>query len=123
MPTLKQQFGQKNEELAVQILTKAGYQILEQNYRTKMGEIDIIAREKDTIIFVEVKARRSERYGHPKYALTISKQKKISRTALTWLKKNYPGQIRARFDVVTILWQHPKQPEIEIIKNAFGLIL
>jgi putative endonuclease len=108
----RQKFGEKGEAIAVGQLKKEGYKIIETNYRTKLGEIDIIAKDEDTIVFVEVKARSSVHFGSPKWAVTPKKQKKISIVALYYLK--------ARFDVVTVTLNQDK-PRIEIIKNAFEL--
>lgn len=112
--------GDMGESLAVRFLRKNGYEILEQNYRCALGEIDIIARDQGVLSFVEVKARRSNRYGGPKRAVTPRKQRKISMVALQYLKKTEQMETPARFDVVAIrLWRD--QSEIEIIKNAFEL--
>lgn len=118
MTNLLQQFGKKSESLAVRHLKKNKYKILEKNYRTKAGEIDIIARDRDTLAFIEVKARRSDEYGHPKEAVTRQKQKKISLVAMQYLKETRQSDARARFDVVSIRFDR-NRPEIEIIKNAF----
>ena len=120
MLSKNQQFGQKSEALAVKHLKKNKYKILTQNYRTKLGEIDIIAKDKDTLAFVEVKARKSKEYGHPKEAVTPRKQKKISMVALHYLKATNQSHAKARFDVVAISFADSK-PEIEIIKNAFDV--
>ncbi len=85
-----------------------------------MGEIDIIAKEKKTLVFVEVKSRKSIRYGNPKWALTPKKQRKISMVALTYLKATNQSNIKARFDVVAIT-SNQDEPQIEIVKNAFEL--
>jgi putative endonuclease len=69
MQNKRQQIGEKGESLAAWYLKKSGYKIIEQNYRTPLGEIDIIAKEKKTIVFVEVKSRQSVRYGNPKWAV------------------------------------------------------
>ncbi|MFW5635098.1 MAG: YraN family protein [Thermodesulfobacteriota bacterium] len=115
-----QQFGQTSEAIAADYLQRNGYKILVRNYRTKLGEIDLIARDGDTLAFIEVKARRSARYGNPKYAVNRWKQKKISMAALTYLKSTKQMNVRARFDVLAILsTKHP--PQIELIKNAFEL--
>lgn len=106
--------------MATRYLKQHGYTILEQNYRTRLGEIDIIAQEKGVIVFVEVKSRRSDLFGNPKWALTPRKQKKISMVALYYLKAAKLSQVKARFDVVAISWQNGR-PRIEIIKNAFEL--
>jgi len=116
----RQKFGEKGEELAVRRLKKSGYKIIETNYRNPLGEIDIIAKEGDTIVFVEVKSRRSIRFGNPKQAITVRKQKKISMVALCYLKATGQGAARARFDVVTVISNQDK-PQVEIIKNAFEL--
>jgi putative endonuclease len=117
----RQKYGKESESLAVGILKKKGYDILQTNYMTKLGEIDIVAREGNTLVFVEVKARRSSRYGDPKFSITWHKQKKISMTALCYLKETGQMKVKARFDVVTI---QPglNSPKIEIIKNAFDLV-
>lgn len=120
MQNWKQKFGEKGEALAVRRLKKAGYKIIETNYRTRMGEIDIIARENDTLVFIEVKSRRSVRFGNPKQAITVQKQKKISMVALGYLKATGQSTARARFDVVTVISNRDK-PQVEIIKNAFEL--
>ena len=116
----RQIFGRKSESLAVKHLKRKGYKILEQNFRTKMGEIDIIAKDKGVIVFVEVKARRSDRFGDPKWAVTFKKQKKISMAALQYLKATEQSNASARFDVVSIDSSKDK-PAIEVVKNAFEL--
>ena len=116
----RQKFGEESESIAVTYLKKQGYKIIEQNYRTKLGEIDIIAREKDTIAFVEVKSRKSKNFGSPKWAVTPKKQRKISMVALWYLKTTMQSNVKARFDVVSIISSKDK-PSIEIVKNAFEL--
>ncbi len=115
-----QVFGKNNESLAVIYLKRKGYRIVEQNYRTRMGEIDIIAKDKETIAFVEVKSRASVSFGNPKYAVTLQKQRKISKVALQYLKSTHQSHARARFDVVTI-FSNSGRDTIELIKNAFEL--
>ena len=116
----RQQFGKKSESIAVRHLRKSGYRILEQNYRTKLGEIDIIAKDKETLVFVEVKARSSALFGNPKWAITPRKQKKISMVALYYLKATKQSNAKARFDVVAISSKKGNL-KIETIKNAFEL--
>ena len=115
-----QKFGERGENLAVWYLKKNGYKIIEQNYRNRIGEIDIVARDKKTIVFVEVKSRRSMRYGSPKWAVTPQKQRKISMVALYYLKDTKQTGAKARFDVVAIT-SNRDEPRIEIVKNAFDL--
>ncbi|WP_419661263.1 conserved uncharacterized protein, UPF0102 [Desulfosarcina variabilis str. Montpellier] len=116
----QQQFGRKSERLAAEYLKLKGYRIIETNYRCPVGEIDIIAREKGTLVFVEVKARRSSRFGSPKGAVTPAKQRKISMAALDYLKRSGQDDARARFDVVAIDTEMGR-PDIEVVKNAFEL--
>jgi putative endonuclease len=116
----RKQFGLTGEALAETYLKQAGYRILERNYRTKLGEIDIIAKDHDTIVFIEVKTRRSEHYGSPKWAVTPKKQRKISMVALLYLKSTRQSRARARFDVVSIGLLE-ENTRIELIKNAFEL--
>lgn len=116
----RQKFGEESESIAVSYLKKQGYKIIEQNYRTKLGEIDIIAKEKDTIVFIEVKSRKSKNFGSPKWAVTPKKQRKISMVALWYLKTTMQSNVKARFDVVSIISSKDK-PSIEIVKNAFEL--
>ena len=116
----KQQFGKESEAIAVSHLKKNGYRILERNYRSKLGEIDIIAKDKGTLVFVEVKAKRSDRFGNPKEAVTLKKQRKISQVALYYLNDTNQNRSKARFDVVAISLMQDR-PTVEIIKNAFDL--
>lgn len=116
----RQQFGKESESLAVRYLKKSGYKILEQNHRNKIGEIDIIAKEKGTLVFIEVKARKTHVFGNPKWAVTPKKQRKISMVALYYLKATKQTHVKARFDVVA-LSSGKDNPRIEIIKNAFEL--
>lgn len=116
----QQQFGQDSEAAAARFLTKQRYKILAKNYRTRLGEIDIIARDGDTIAFIEVKARTSEHFGHPKWAVTPRKQRRISMAALQYLKATRQSDAKARFDVISIS-SGAGSPVIEIIKNAFEL--
>ncbi len=125
MLNTKQQFGRQSELLAVKFLVKQGYKILASNYCTPAGEIDIIARDKDVIVFAEVKARRTGRYGTPERAVTKNKQRKISMAALYYLKDNRLVNVKARFDVIAMRMYKAdnvkRKPEITILKNAFEL--
>ncbi len=120
MLNLRQKFGKFGENLAARHLKKLGYKIICQNYRTKLGEIDIIAKKDDTIVFVEVKSRRTSTFGHPKHSITLKKQQQISKTALYYLKETNQNNVRARFDVVTVNSVNKKH-DVEVIKNAFEL--
>ena len=120
MVTRRQAFGRKAESIAIRQLKKAGYKIVVRNFRTRIGEIDIIAKDGQTIAFVEVKARKTERFGHPKLAVNAAKQRKISMVALQYLKSTGQSMAKARFDVVAVTAMSV-DPQIEIIKNAFEL--
>jgi putative endonuclease len=112
--------GESGESIAVKFLKKNGYKIIEQNYRCKLGEIDIIARDRRALAFIEVKARRTDEFGGPKWAVTPRKQRKISMVALNYLKETEQMGKKARFDVVAIRLL-PGDPDVEIVKNAFEL--
>jgi putative endonuclease len=116
----RHQYGHSGEETAVRHLQAQGYTILERNYRTRLGEIDIVARHEGVLVFVEVKARRSKSHGDPKWAITAAKRRKISMVALTYLKAHGGTRTRARFDVVTVQ-PADGRPNIEVIRNAFEL--
>ena len=116
--TAKITTGKEGEKIAAAFLKKNGYRISEINFRCILGEIDIIARDKDEIVFIEVKTRKSGELGYPEQAVGIRKQKKMSQLALWYLqKKNIPDAC-ARFDVVAITML-PSGNEIKLIKNAF----
>jgi putative endonuclease len=114
--------GEKGEKIAAAYLKKNGYRIIETNFRCPIGEIDIIAQEKDELVFVEVKTRTSEELGYPEQAVGIKKQKKMSQLALWYLqKKNIKDTTATRFDVLAIT-MFPADNEIKLIKNAFDFI-
>ncbi len=109
--------GKKGEKLAVKFLRKKGYKVIKQNYKTRIGEIDIIAKDRETLAFIEVKTRESIEYGLPFEAVNRAKKKKIANVALLYLKKvkEIPP---CRFDIVSIYYEQDK-PEFELIKDAF----
>jgi putative endonuclease len=119
--TGNQNVGARGEALAEAYLRGQGFTVLEKNYRARTGEIDIVAREGDSIVFVEVKTRRNLAYGPPQLAVTPFKQRQISRTALTWLAHRKKLDTIARFDVIAILLPDHDVPRIEHIRNAFDL--
>lgn len=115
--------GELGEEVASNFLIARGYRILERNFRCKGGEVDIIARDPadKSLVFIEVKARRSLTYGVPQLAVTPFKQRQISKAALTWLSKNRLHDANARFDVIAILLHTDGMHTVDQIKNAFDL--
>jgi putative endonuclease len=113
--------GQIGEELAAAFLKQAGYTILVRNYRQKCGEIDIIAEEKGTLVFIEVKTRNSMTFGPPFAAVTERKQRQIGRVAQDYLARHKLFDRPARFDVISILMERDRPPAIELLSNAFDL--
>jgi len=113
--------GARGEDIAAAFLKGQRFTIIERNFRCKMGEVDIIARDGKTVVFVEVKTRRSEAYGPPQAALTPFKQRQISKAALAWLAHKRLHEASARFDVIAILLREHQVPAIEHIRNAFEL--
>ena len=111
-------FGYKGEDLAADFLRRKGYDIVAVNYATSFGEIDIVARYKGTTIFVEVKSRRSERFGVPAEAVHYRKRKKIVKTAQCWLQQYKENDRPCRFDVIEILKTKPSY-DIRHITHAF----
>ncbi len=113
-------FGKFGEKEAVLVLRDNGYRIICRNYKCFLGEIDIIAEDKDIICFVEVKARKSDRFGISKEALSKQKQKQISKAAVNFLKERNFLDRKARFDVVALDYSQGFR-KIELIKDAFEL--
>lgn len=113
-------FGKAGEDIAAQFLKNNHYKILEKNYRTKLGEVDIIAQDEGVICFIEVKARHSDKFGRAKEAVFDAKQRQISKAALWYLKQNNLLNRSARFDVLSVNYEE-QEPKIELIKNAFNL--
>lgn len=120
MPETKLEFGKQAEKTAAEFLKAKGYKILQCNYRTKFGEVDIIAEDKGTICFVEVKARHSDVFGEPSEAISRHKQRQISKSAICYLKENNAFGRSARFDILTLLYTK-NSPEIDLIRDAFEL--
>ena len=108
--------GQIGEKLACKFLKSQKYIIEEKNFRSRFGEIDIIAIDSNTICFVEVKSRSRIDYGLPEEYVDIKKQKKIIRTAQTYLKEKGLETWNARFDIVSV---DLKKYQCRIVKNAF----
>ncbi len=110
-------YGKKSEIIASQYLKEKGFKILELNHKNKIGEIDIIAQDKDYLVFVEVKARLSRAFGDPFEAVNYKKQQKIRKVAELYLIMKRKTNTNCRFDVISILGH--ENPEINHIENAF----
>ncbi len=106
--------------MARAFLRKKGLKIIEQNYRTRWGEIDLIAREKRTWVFVEVKTRSQGVFGSPLEAVTPDKQRRLRRMAQTYIVEKRLGDVPARFDVVGITLSNGASPHIDWVPDAFG---
>ena len=113
--------GKQGENIACHYLKKQGLKIIDKNFHSRFGEIDIILKDKDTVVFTEVRYRKNKDYGGPLESITPQKQDKIRKTALIYLQKNN-GNMNMRFDVLAICGENLEQTsqlEIEWIKNAF----
>jgi putative endonuclease len=108
--------------VACRFLRQKGYKILYRNFRGRSGgEIDIVCRDKDTLVFVEVKTRGGEDFGRPIEAVDRQKQKRISRGGLAWLRLLDNPDILFRFDVIEVIIADDAKPRVELIQNAFQL--
>jgi len=111
--------GGIGEKAAAEYLESQGYHIIERNYKCKLGEIDIIAADKDTIAFIEVKTRTSDNFGQPGEAVNYHKQKKIAQTALSYISNKKLFNWMSRFDVVEVIIDNDRIIDINLIKDAF----
>lgn len=114
--------GKKGEAFATRFLKKEGYKIVVQNYRNPLGEIDIIALEGETLVFVEVKTRTGKGFGLPQAAVDLKKQSKITRVALSYLSNLKSEPALCRFDVVAVQ-KNVKGYQVELIRNAFEMAI
>lgn len=110
--------GDRGERIALRYLAGKGYEVVERNYRTRYGEIDLILRDEETLVFVEVKLRRGTGYGGPLESVTPSKQEQIRAIAEQYLAEAEPEYEELRFDVIGVL-ENPAAPEIEHVEHAF----
>src|SRR5438876_2617810 len=114
--------GIRGEKLARRFLRQNGYKVLYRNFRGHSGgEIDIVCRDDDTLVFVEVKTRAREDFGRPFAAVDRQKERRISRGGLAWLRMLDNPEILFRFDVVEVIVADDAKPRLELIKNAFPL--
>ncbi len=119
MSLLKKILGREGEDRAASFLAKQGYKILERNYSTRLGEIDLIALHEGAIVFVEVKTRTSTAFGAPELAVNPRKQQRMVKAALGYLKQKKLHQMPCRFDVVAITTAAERP--VELIRNAFEM--
>jgi putative endonuclease len=117
---LNRLLGDRGERLAARHLRRQGLRVILRGYRTPHGEIDLIAREGPTLVFVEVKARRQ---GEPAEAVTPAKQRRLTLAALEFLKRHDLLEQPSRFDVVAIIWPDDRRPpSLEHFRNAFEAV-
>ena len=119
METTSQTLGLLGEELANHYLAGRGYKILLKNYESPLGEIDLIAKEKGALVFIEVKTRSSLSMGSPLESITFHKRAQIVKCAKYYMKRYGIKDLPCRFDVVSILIPQGGEPQIELIENAF----
>jgi putative endonuclease len=120
MSTRNIELGAAGEELAIDFLKNKGYRIIKRNYKNKLGEVDIIAKDKETFCFVEVRTRTSREMGSPLESITKNKKHQITKAALCYLKENKLWEAPCRFDVVSIM-HDGSGSDIELIQDAFEL--
>ncbi len=122
MVDTRKKLGNRGEKIAAKFLRKQGYRIIEKNYHSRLGEIDIVAKEDESIVFVEVKTRRSTDFGLPEEALSYDKRRRLSKLALGYLAHRRIKDTNCRFDMVSILMDTKKVKHIKLIKNAFPAV-
>lgn len=114
------ELGRLGEGLALKKIRRLGYKKIVCNYRCTLGEIDIIAKDGDTLVFIEIKTRKGRSIGYAKEAVDARKRRQLSKVALAYMKSNDCCETKARFDVVAVSIDKNKH-EIEVVKNAFDL--
>jgi putative endonuclease len=117
----RQALGQRGEAAAERSLIASGFEILERRCRFRVGEIDLVATDGETLVFVEVKARSGTGYGTPAASVTPAKQRRIARVALTFLSRRRWLDRRCRFDVVEIFASEGRVRRVNHIRDAFRL--
>ena len=113
--------GKAGEDYACRELERLGYAILARRFRTRFGEIDIVCRDRGTLVFVEVKARRSTRFGAPAEAVTWHKRRRLVRMAAEYVLQHGIGDATCRFDVVSVLFDGTLRPRLHIVRGAFDV--
>jgi putative endonuclease len=112
--------GAFGEELAFKKIKRLGYKKIIRNYRCPLGEVDLIARDGDTLVFMEIKTRKGKSVSYAKEAVDARKRRQLSKVALAYMKANDCCEAKARFDVMAINLKG-SQAHVELIKNAFEL--
>jgi putative endonuclease len=110
--------GLRGEAIAARAYTRDGFRVVDRNFRCRAGEIDLVARKGDELVFCEVKTRASDRWGLPAEAVDARKQARLKRLAALWLARHKVGRVRVRFDVVSIVVR-AGTPEVTHFTDAF----
>src|SRR3712207_3345945 len=110
--------GRNGEDLAATMYERAGYVVVERNYRVPEGEIDVVARRGRAVVFCEVKTRRTDRWGVPAEAVEWKKQARLRRLAARWMRERRLGDVEVRFDVVSVVVRDGR-PELTHFADAF----
>lgn len=120
MSAARQEFGEVGERVAERWLRRQGWRVLQRRFRSGHRDIDLVAERDGTVVFVEVKARRGDRFGDPVEAVHWRKQRELVRSAVVWIDRHGRPDESYRFDVIGVLMQG-KSVRIKHIANAFGL--
>lgn len=120
MPSPRSRLGRSAEVVAAAELGRRGYRIAASNYRCRYGEIDLIATESGSLVFIEVRCKRTAGYGSPAESITTAKQAKLTRTAQHYLQETGAGDINCRFDVVEVELVDGRLAVTDIIRDAFS---
>jgi putative endonuclease len=115
----KDVLGRRGEDLAAAALTAAGYVLVDRNWRCGQGEIDIIARDGAETVFVEVKTRSSDAFGHPFEAITVQKLARLRRLAAAWCHEHPGDHDRIRIDAVSVIAPAVGEPRVEHLQRVF----
>lgn len=118
--TARQLLGAEGERRAADALLAAGYEIVARNARADRGELDLICRDGDAWVFVEVRTRRGDRYGTGLESVTPAKQSRLLRAARAWMMREGIEDVDWRFDVVAVMFPRVGKPTVELVRNAFG---
>ncbi|MGD9346710.1 MAG: YraN family protein [Candidatus Aminicenantes bacterium] len=116
---LAYELGKTGEEVAIEYLKKKKYKIIEKGFRFLRGEIDIIAHDGDTLVFIEVKTRQNTRFAQPEESVTLSKRKQLRRVAQGYLLRNHIQDVECRFDVLSLTYDEVEGYTVNHIKDAF----
>jgi putative endonuclease len=122
-PWWRRWFGTRSERAAARFLKQAGYRILVRNFTCDLGELDIIALDRQCLVFVEVRSTEGTDHAQPAASVDLAKQKRLSRLALYFLKRKRLLHHAARFDVLTLCWpEGERRPTIQHVKHAFDAV-